>query len=304
MPSVRSTTTYHTVTIAGLRIFYREAGPNDGPTVLMLHGFPSSSRMFEPLIPLLADRYHVVAPDYPAFGHSDAPPPTAFAYTFDHIAEVIDKLTESLGLAQYILLVQDYGGPVGFRLALAHPERLRAIVVQNAVAHQEGLGPLWETRKAFWADRDANEAKLRANLTSFEATRQRHLGTSPHPERYDPDTWTDEFAFLSRPGQDEFAFLSRPGQAEIQSDLFYDYRTNPASYGRWQAFLRERQPPLLVVWGKYDPSFTTAGALAYRNDVPSAEIHLLEAGHFALDEACDEIAELMRSFLAARGLDR
>src|SRR5512132_3577277 len=293
MQCVGSTTTYHTATIDNLRVFYREAGPRDGPTILLLHGFPSSSRMFKALIPLLADRYHLVAPDYPGFGHSDAPAPDAFTYSFDHLAEVVDRLTAALGLARYVLFVQDYGGPVGFRLALTHPERVRAIIVQNAVSHEEGLGLLWETRKAYWADRSSNEAKLRTNLTSLEATRQRHLGTSPHPEKYDPDTWTDEFAFLSR-----------PGQTEIQSELFYDYRTNVASYPRWQAWLRERQPPLLVLWGKYDASFTTAGATAYQRDVPSAEVHLLEAGHFALDEACDEVAALARSFLESHRLDR
>jgi pimeloyl-ACP methyl ester carboxylesterase len=205
----------------------------------------------------------------------------------------VDQLTGALGLARYVLFVQDYGGPVGFRLALAHPERVRAIIVQNAVSHEEGLGPLWETRKAYWTDRSGNEANLRANLISLDATRQRHLGTSPHPDKYDPDTWTDEFAFLSR-----------PGQREIQSELFYDYRTNVASYPRWQAWLREHQPPLLVLWGIYDPSFTTAGATAYQRDVPSAEIHLLDVGHFALDEACDEIAVLTRSFLESQHLDR
>jgi pimeloyl-ACP methyl ester carboxylesterase len=182
--------------------------------------------------------------------------------------------------------MQDYGGPVGFRLALAHPERVVALVIQNAVAHEEALGPLWEARKEYWRDRSANEQRLRANLTSFETTRQRHIGTSPHPERYDPDTWTDEFSFLSR-----------PGQAEIQSDLFFDYRTNVASYPRWQAYLREHVPPTLVLWGKYDPSFTTAGAAAYGRDVPDAEIHLLDAGRFAMDESVDEIAILTRQFL-------
>jgi pimeloyl-ACP methyl ester carboxylesterase len=189
--------------------------------------------------------------------------------------------------------MQDYGGPVGFRLALAHPERVEAMVIQNAVAHKEGLGPLWDTRKAFWADRAANEDKLRANLISLEATKQRHLGNSPHPERYDPDSWTDEFAFLSR-----------PGQTQIQSDLFYDYRTNVAAYPQWQAWLRLHTPPLLVLWGRYDPSFTLAGAAAYQRDVPQAEIHLFDAGHFALDEATDEIGAIMRRFLAAQPFGR
>jgi pimeloyl-ACP methyl ester carboxylesterase len=281
--------TYHFKAIEGVEIFYREAGDRTHPTLLLLHGFPSSSRMYDPLIPLLADQYHIIAPDYPGFGHSDAPSPREFAYTFDHIAAVIDELTEQLSITSYVLVMEDYGGPVGFRLALKHPERIKAMIVQNAVAHEEGLGPIWEPRKAFWADRHANEDQLRVNLLSLETTRQRHIGTSPRPERYNPDTWTDELAFLSR-----------PGQLEIQTELFYDYRNNVADYLQWQAWLREHQPPLLVLWGRYDPSFTTAGATAYQRDVPAADIYFLDAGHFALDEACDEIAALIRSFLAGK----
>ncbi len=283
------TTTYRSLPIDGIKIFYREAGPRDAPVILLLHGFPSSSRMYAGLIALLADRYRLIAPDYPGFGHSDAPDPRQFAYTFDHLASITNQLTAALGLERYTLFLQDYGGPVGFRLALAHPERVQALIIQNAVAHEEGLGPLWETRRAFWRDRAANEERLRANFTSLEATRQRHLGTSPHPERYDPDSWTDEFAFLSR-----------PGMTAIQSDLFYDYRTNVASYPRWQAWLREHRPPTLVLWGKYDASFTVAGATAFGRDVPGAEIHLLDAGHFAMDEKLDEVAALTRQFLASR----
>lgn len=277
---------YKTLSVDRVNIFYREAGSRDAPVLLLLHGFPASSRMYATLIPLLADSYHLIAPDYPGFGHSDAPPPESFAYTFDHLAQCIDGLMDGLGVRRYALFVQDYGGPVGFRLALAHPERITAIIVQNAVAHEEGLSALWEPRRAFWRDRTANEEKVRQNLLSPEATRQRHVGTSPHPERIDPDTWTDEHAFLSRPGMDR-----------IQLELFYDYRTNVASYPRWQAYLREQRPALLVVWGKYDPSFTVQGALAYGRDVPEAEIHLLNAGHFALDEALDVIAPLSRRFL-------
>jgi pimeloyl-ACP methyl ester carboxylesterase len=278
--------TYKTLDVDGLEIFYREAGSATAPTLLLLHGFPSSSRMWEPLLTRLGDRFRLVAPDYPGFGHSSAPSPDAFAYTFDNIAAVIERFTEALGLSRYALVLQDYGGPIGFRLALSKPERVRAILVQNAVTHDEGLGPLWNTRKAFWADRQPNEAALRANLTSLEAAQLRHVGASPHPDQYDPDLWTDEFAFLSRPGQDR-----------IQSDLFYDYRTNVASYPKWQAWLRENQPPMLITWGAFDPSFTVAGARAYAKDVPRAEVHVLEAGHFPLDEATDEIAELMRNFL-------
>jgi pimeloyl-ACP methyl ester carboxylesterase len=281
-----SQTAYQTISLNGLSIFYREAGPRDAPTVLMLHGFPSSSRMYKPLFARLADRYHLIAPDYPGFGHSDAPDPKAFSYTFDHLADVMVEFTEALGLGRYSLFLQDYGGPVGFRLALAHPERLQALMIQNAVAHEDGLGPLWDARKAFWADRQTHEGALRENFLSLTATRLRHLGSSPRPWAYDPDLWTDEFAFLSR-----------PGQVDIQIELFYDYRTNVASYPAWQAWLRNHRPRLLVMWGRYDPSFEVAEAQAYRRDVPDAEVHVLNAGHFALDERADEIAAIMREFL-------
>ena len=277
---------YRTATVDGLSIFYREAGPKDAPTILLLHGLPSSSRMFESLLTRLSDRYHLVAPDYPGFGHSDWPDAKQFAYTFDHLATIIDRFTDSIGLSRYTLYMQDYGGPVGFRIAIAHPERVEALIIQDAVSHDEGLGPAWKTRRAFWADRAANESALRANLLSLAATRTRHVGNDPNVERYDPDLWTDEFAFLSR-----------PEQADIQSDLFYDYRTNVAAYPVWQAWLRKTQPRLLVIWGKYDQSFTLLEPEAYRRDVPKAEVHVLDAGHFALDTAADEIAELVRGFV-------
>lgn len=277
---------FRSVSVGGVKVFYREAGPRDAPTVLLLHGFPSSSRMYMTLMPLLADRYHVVAPDYPGFGHSDAPAPSEFAYTFDHLAEVIEAFTTQLQLARYTLYLQDYGGPVGMRLALSHPERVEALVIQNAVAHDEGLSPLWEARRAFFTDRSAHEERVRQNLVSPEATRQRHLGSSPHPERIDPDSWTDELAFLQR-----------PGMGQLQLELFYDYRTNLENYPKWQQYLTAQKPNILVLWGKYDPSFTVAGATAYAKDVADAEVHLLEAGHFALDERPEEIAALMRRFL-------
>lgn len=250
-PSTSSTTTYHTIAIGDINVFYREAGPRGAQTLLLLHGYPSSSRMFDTLIPLLSDRYHIVAPDYPGFGHSDALPPSTFAYTFDHLAKIIGKLTAALALDNYALYLQDYGGPVGFRLALAHPERVKALVIQNAVAYEEGLGPAWEIRRAYWKDRDAYEAKVIPGFMSLAGAKERHIGSSPHPERYNPDTWTDEFVQLSR-----------PGQAQIQADLFYDYQSNVASYPKWQAWMREHKPPKLVVWGKFDPSFAVAGAEA------------------------------------------
>lgn len=277
---------YHTVKVDGLAIFYREAGPKNGPTILLLHGLPSSSRMFEPLLARLSDRYHLIAPDYPGFGHSDWPDPQQFAYTFDHIAEVMDYFTEALEVSRSTLYMQDYGGPVGFRMALTHPERVEGLIVQDAVAHNEGLGANWATRRAFWADRPAYEEKLRTNLLSLETTRTRHVGDDPNVDLYDPDLWTDEYAFLNS-----------PGQGQIQSDLFYDYRTNIAAYSTWQAWMQKTQPRLLVVWGKHDLSFDLGEPERYRKDVPNAQIHVLDAGHFALDTKADEIADLVRGFM-------
>jgi pimeloyl-ACP methyl ester carboxylesterase len=280
---------YGSIKVDGISIFYREAGPKDAPVILLLHGLPSSSRMFEPLISRLADTYHLIAPDYPGFGHSDWPSPKEFAYTFDHIAAIIDHFTQALGISHYTLYMQDYGGPVGFRMALAHPERVEALIVQDAVAHNEGLGANWKTRRAFWTDRAAYESALRTNLLSLPTTRTRHVGNDPNVERYDPDLWTDEFYFLNQ-----------PGQADIQSDLFYDYRTNVTSYPAWQAWLRKTQPRLLVLWGKYDQSFELTEPEAYRRDVPAAQVHILDAGHFALDTAADEIANLVREFMRVK----
>jgi pimeloyl-ACP methyl ester carboxylesterase len=281
-------TFYRTIQVDGLSTFYREAGPTNAPTLLLLHGLPSSSRMFEPLSARLSNHYHLVAPDYPGFGHSDWPDPKTFADTFDHYAEVMNHFTEALKLSRYTLYMQDYGGPVGFRMALRHPDRVEALIVQDAVAHNQGLGANWKTRRAFWADREANESALRTNLLSLQTTRTRHVGNDPNVERYDPDLWMHEFYFLNQ-----------PSQTEIQSDLFYDYRTNVDSYPKWQAWMRERQPRLLVIWGKYDLSFDLGEAERYREDVPNAEVHILDAGHFALGTAADDIAELVANFMAA-----
>jgi pimeloyl-ACP methyl ester carboxylesterase len=276
---------YRTIRIDGLSIFYRETGRKDAPTLLLLHGLPSSSRMFQPLLIRLADNYHLVAPDYPGYGHSEWPDPKQFNYTFDHIASVIDDFTEALGLSHYTLYMQDYGGPVGFRMALAHPERVQALIIQDAVAHNEGLGANWATRRAFWADRPAHEDALRKNLLSLATTKTRHIGDDPKIELYDPDLWTDEYTFLNA-----------SGQAQIQSDLFYDYRTNVDAYPRWQAWLQETQPKLLVLWGQHDLSFDLGEPERYRKDVPKAEVHVLDAGHFALDTKADEIAALVKAF--------
>ena len=278
---------YRTVKVDGFSIFYREAGRKNAPTIVLLHGLPSSSRMFQPLLTRLSDSYHLVAPDYPGYGHSDWPDPKQFDYTFDHLAQVMNGFTEAMGLSRYTLYMQDYGGPVGFRMALAHPERVQALIVQDAVAHNEGLGANWATRRAFWADRSAYETALRKNLLSLETTRTRHVGDDPNVELYDPDLWTDEYAFLNS-----------PGQAEIQSDLFYDYRTNVEAYPKWQAWMQKTQPRLLVIWGKHDLSFDPDEPERYRKDVPNAQVHVLDAGHFALDTKADEIAALVRAFMA------
>jgi pimeloyl-ACP methyl ester carboxylesterase len=280
---------YRTIQVDGLSIFYREAGSQNAPTILLLHGLPSSSRMLQALLTRLADDYHLIAPDYPGFGHSDWPDPKLFVYTFDHIAAVMDDFTQALGLSRYTLYMQDYGGPVGFRMALAHPDRVRSLIVQDAVAHNEGLGANWATRRAFWADRPAYEEALRKNLLSLATTKTRHIGDDPNVELYDPDLW-----------QDEYAFLNAPGQAQIQSDLFYDYRTNVDAYPKWQAWMQETQPKLLVIWGKHDLSFDLGEPERYRKDAASAEVHVLDAGHFALDTNADEIGELVRQFVKAQ----
>lgn len=282
------TTTYHHADVGGVNIFYREAGPKGAPTMVLLHGYPSSSRMYAPLLPLLADDFHLIAPDYPGFGQSEAPSPKRYAYSFDHLARTMEALLLQLGIDRYVLFMQDYGGPVGFRMALNHPDKVRAMIVQNANAYQDGLGAKWVNIARYWENPAAYPEQLEA-FTSLEGARQRHIGMSPHPERYDPDGWTDEYAFLSR-----------PGQREIQAALLRDYRTNIASYSAWQAWLRTHRPPTLVLWGRYDPSFITPGAEAYRRDVPDAEIHLLDAGHFALDEQPEQVALLVRDFLRRR----
>jgi pimeloyl-ACP methyl ester carboxylesterase len=290
MESISTTTTYHRVTVDGVGVFYREAGPKDAPTIVLLHGFPSSSREFDTLIPLLATRYHLVAPDFPGFGQSDAPPPSAYTYTFDHLAETTDALLDLLKIERCAFFLHDYGGPVGFRMLLAHPQRVQALIIQNANVYREGLGAKWAGIAQYWADPKAHPEVFDA-FVSFAATEQRHtLGTS-HPERYNPDTWTDEYAHLSR-----------PGQREIQAALLYDYRTNVGAYRAWQAWLREHRPPTLVVWGRNDPSFVAAGGDAFKRDLPDAEIHQLDAGHFALDEKNDEIASLIIDFLARQRL--
>ncbi len=277
---------YRTAEVGGTEIFYREAGPSDAPTVLLLHGFPTSSHMFRNLIPALARRYHVVAPDYPGFGYSAMPDRAEFAYTFERYAQIVDHLTQALGLTRYALYVMDYGAPVGFRLATSHPERVTALIVQNGNAYEEGLGAFWDPIKLYWASGGAADREALRWLTTLQATRFQYTDGFPDPTLVSPDTWTLDQALLDR-----------PGNSEIQLDLFYDYRTNPPLYPAWQEWLRRAKPPTLVVWGKNDQIFPAPGAAPYRRDVPDAEIHLLDTGHFALESNGPEIASLMLDFL-------
>jgi pimeloyl-ACP methyl ester carboxylesterase len=279
---------HRTVKVRDLNIFYREAGPEDAPAVLLLHGFPTSSQMFRNLIPPLADRYRVLAPDYPGFGHSSMPPGDEFAYTFDNLAGVVDEFTAILDLSKYALYVQDYGAPVGFRLASRHPDHVTAIVVQNGNAYDEGLdNDFWKPLKAYWREPTSRERRdaLRAFL-NVEATRWQYTHGVPHPEFVSPDGWTTDQYLLDRKGNDE-----------IQLDLFLSYGSNPLLYAQWQEYFRKYQPPVLIVWGGNDRIFPAAGAEPYKRDLKTVEFHLLDAGHFALESDGDLIARLMRDFL-------
>ncbi|HWA37157.1 MAG TPA: alpha/beta hydrolase [Burkholderiales bacterium] len=282
-------THHRTKTVDGVEIFYREAGPAGAPAIVLLHGFPTSSHMFRNLIPALSDRYRVIAPDYPAFGQSAVPDRKTFSYSFERFAQLIDGLLNELGVDRYALYVQDYGAPVGLRLALQRPERITALVVQNGNAYAEGLREFWKPLKAYWADgSQANRDALRAGLTA-EATRFQYLDGVRDRSRVSPDNWVHDQALLDRPGIDE-----------VMLDLFRDYGSNVALYPRFQAFFRERRPPTLIVWGKNDVIFPAEGAHPYLRDLPDAELHLLDTGHFALEDKGDEIASLMRDFLARR----
>jgi pimeloyl-ACP methyl ester carboxylesterase len=283
------TTTYRTVSVDGLNVFYREAGDAKAPTVLLLHGFPTSSHMFRGLIPALADRYHVVAPDLPGFGFSDAPPRGKFTYGFDRLADVIDRFTEILRLERYAIYVFDYGAPVGFRLVIRHPERITAVITQNGNAYLEGLSEGWNPIQNYWKDpSEQNRAALRAFLKP-ETTQWQYTHGVPNPERLSPEAWTLDNALLARAGNDE-----------IQLDLFGDYQSNIALYPKFQEYFRTRRPPILAVWGKNDPFFLPPGAQAFKRDNPDAEIHLLDAGHFALESQGPEIAKIIRDFLARK----
>jgi pimeloyl-ACP methyl ester carboxylesterase len=283
----RMPVTYHrTATIDGVKIFYREAGPPGAPTVLLLHGFPTSSHMFRNLITALADRYHLIAPDYPGYGESDMPDRATFAYTFDHFAELVDALLDRINVKKYAMYVMDYGAPVGWRLALKHPERVTGLIVQNGNAYEEGLKEFWDPIKAYWSDGSAEHRRALGGLVSPETTKFQYTDGVADVTRVSPDNWVHDQALLDR-----------RGNADIQMDLFYDYRTNLPLYPAVQAYFRENMPPTLIVWGKNDKIFPVDGAHPYRRDLPNAEVHLLDTGHFALEDKADEMVPLIRDFL-------
>lgn len=282
-------TTFRTVLIDGLDIFYREAGSRDNPTILLLHGFPASSHMFRNLMSALADRFHLVAPDYPGYGNSSMPTVDEFDYTFDHLAEIMEKFITVIDLKKYSLYVMDYGAPIGYRIAAKNPERVEALIVQNGNAYEEGLREFWNPIKAYWQDRSPENAdKLRPFFT-LETTKWQYTNGVRNPEAISPDTWN----------MDQL-FLDRPGNVEIQLTLFYSYGTNPPLYPQWQEYFRKYQPPTLIVWGKNDYIFPVEGAYPYKRDLPNLEFHLLDTGHFALEEDGEEIAKHIRQFLTSR----
>ncbi len=279
---------YRTQQVGDVNVFYREAGPADGPVVLLLHGFPTSSHMFRDLIPQLADTYRVIAPDLPGFGNTQAPPRGKFAYTFDNLARVIGDFVEALGLIRYALYVFDYGAPTGYRLAVAHPERVTAIVSQNGNAYIEGLSPVWEPWQAYWRNPTPENREACRDALSPAVVRDIQYGHGANRELISPDGYTLDLAYLARPEADE-----------IQLDLILDYRSNVALYPAFQNYFRTHRPPFLAIWGRNDPFFIPPGAETYKRDLPDADVRFLDTGHFALETHAAEIANAMRPFLAA-----
>ena len=271
--------------IDGVNIFYREAGPADAPAMLLLHGFPTSSHMFRNLIPALADRYRVIAPDYPGFGQSDMPDRSQFTYSFDRFAELVDGLLDHLKVTRYAMYVMDYGAPVGWRLALKHPERITGLVVQNGNAYEEGLKEFWDPIKKYWADGSDASRKALLNLFSLEATKFQYMDGVADISRISPDNWVHDQALLDRPGNNE-----------IQLDIFYDYRTNLPLYPAVQDYFRKHRPPTLIVWGQNDIVFPASGAHPYLRDLPKVDFNLIDTGHFALEEEGEAIAAHIRRF--------
>jgi len=278
----------------GVQVFYRTAGDPSAPVVLLLHGFPASSFMFRELIPRLADQYRVIAPDLAGFGFTEVPAQRNYKYSFDALAQTLEAFTEALKIKSYALYVFDYGAPTGFRLAMAHPERVRAIVSQNGNAYEEGLGDAWAPIRKYWAEPTAeNREVIRENVLTLEGTRWQYTHGVATPEKVAPESYTLDMALMDR-----------PGNKEIQLDLFLDYASNVKRYPKFQAYFRKWKPPLLAIWGKYDPFFVPAGAEAFQKDLPNAQVEFLDTGHFATETHVVEIAAAMRVFFDANGLRR
>lgn len=285
--SSSSKTLFKTVDIDGLKIFYREAGSPAKPTVVLLHGFPTSSHMFRNLIPILAKDYHVIAPDFPGYGFSDMPSMQNFDYSFDHLAEITDKFLQKLDVTKYSLYMMDYGAPIGFRIAASHPERIQTLIVQNGNAYDEGLdNAFWAPLKTYWKDSDEKNTPALKKLFEIDATKWQYLNGVQNPELISPDNWTIDQALMDR-----------PGNKEIQLQLFKSYGTNPPHYSEWQAYFRKNQPPMLIEWGKNDEIFPPAGAYPYKRDLKNLELHILDTGHFVLEEYPEEVGRDMLRFL-------
>jgi pimeloyl-ACP methyl ester carboxylesterase len=278
---------YRTAEVDGMKVFYRESLKVNAPKLLLLHGFPTSSHMFRNLIPLLGDRFHIVAPDLPGFGRTDMPPREKFAYTFDNVAQVIDRFTEVIGFDRFAVYIFDYGAPTGLRLALRHPERIAAIISQNGNAYEEGLSEGWNPIRAYWQEASAANRKALRTFLAPETTVWQYTHGVADTTRVSPDGYSLDNYYLTRPGADE-----------VQLDLFGDYKTNVALYPKFQNYFREHKPPLLAVWGKNDPFFLPPGAEAFKRDIPNAEVRFFDTGHFALETHCEEIASAIRSFLS------
>ncbi len=282
---------YKTLAIDGVNIFYREAGSRSNPVILLLHGFPSSSHMYRDLMNDLVDRYYLIAPDYPGFGNSDMPDRDKYTYTFDNLSVTIEKFIDALKLTRFSLYMQDYGSPVGYRIAVRRPELIEALIIQNANAYEEGIGPAIDDGKRFWANRNTETENAMRNILTAEGTKFQYIDGVEDVQKISPDAY-----------RYDQLFLDRPGNKEIQLDLLYDYRNNLTLYPVWQKYLREHQPRTLITWGKNDAMFTEKGAQAYKKDLPKAEIHLLNTGHFALEEFHTEIAAYIDNFLKGESL--
>ena len=283
-------TLFKTINIDGVNIAYREAGNPNNPTIVLLHGFPSSSHQYRKVLSQLSDDYHLIAPDYPSFGNSDFPSESEYEYTFDNIAKTMDAFLEKKKIESYALMIQDYGAPIGFRIATAHPERVTAIINQNGNAYLEGLGEAWAGIRALWKDRNADTEKAILPSFSLEGLKWQYTHGTGNIETINPDNW--HLDYLS---------LSRPNAHQVNMDLFYDYQNNLKLYPKWQQYLRDNQPPLLIVWGRNDAFFPESGAAAFKNDVREIDYNIYDTGHFALEEYGDEIIEKIRIFMMKVG---